>query len=606
MDYYGMKAQILSLFVVLLSISVLGQEIKPLAIPPGEQSIERVKTAATLAEGYFERNGTAASSVEISRRLLQEFLEKCDGLSEVPKKASPLAIADCETASQLHLRQAAMKKFPVLTDKELTKLAEKAYPLYKVGEKVKVNYMGNPRYGTTVEGTYYGTQGGIVRVGKHRIRLADMEGIEGNDVEMLKFNADAAGELRLKYIDKLKRNQDEARNFFLKEESEAFFTEELKACAAQNEADGYTAFGGSWLKPSALLTAVVEQTRGEYLQRKQKEQRHQLQAAAKSIGAQAESIMMRAMVFPANQRLNPEKVLEAQKAEAKRKAEAEAKRKQDEETRRQQAEEDAKRQDEELEARKQAATLAKKQMASSVTQEPGEEDKPLPFTKIVIAVMILVFVLAIAVSFFVFKIKQKRDKDRFKRFFEGKGEIQRDFWAMADADPEHFKYVAYMFPTIKEATNALRKLTYISASPNGDLKCSKDILFGVYPHLEGAVAFLGGANYHYAPWREATAVLPELPGATYFKVSTEPEVMLDVPDIEKMAADKNLKIENLGVEDITNPDGGITRCYKYRTDSEKSAKIFLEDFQVNEEGIVIHVETPEGIFGRDENGIFSV
>ena len=35
------------------------------------------------------------------------------------------------------------------------------------------------------------------------------------------------------------------------------------------------------------------------------------------------------------------------------------------------------------------------------------------------------------------------------------------------------------------------------------------------------------------------------------------------------------------------------------------AMLFLENFQVNEEGIVVQVETPDGVFGKDENGIYT-
>ena len=206
----------------------------------------------------------------------------------------------------------------------------------------------------------------------------------------------------------------------------------------------------------------------------------------------------------------------------------------------------------------------------------------------------------------ILKVKKKHEQDRFKKFFEGKGKTQKDFWEKAKADPENFKYVAYLFPSTKDATAALQKLTYITVTANGELKCTKDnLLFGTYPHQDGAVAYIGGTDFHYAPWREATAVLPELEGAQYFKVSTEPSVMLDVPDIDRMASEQNIKIESLGIEDVRETGGGVTRCYKYRAESKDMAMLFLENFQVNEEGIVVQVETPEGIWGKDENGIYT-
>ena len=129
--------------------------------------------------------------------------------------------------------------------------------------------------------------------------------------------------------------------------------------------------------------------------------------------------------------------------------------------------------------------------------------------RVVIAVCVfLVFVIAI-VGIMVWHKTQK--KDPFKKYFEGKGQLQKDFWAAAAADPDNFKYVAYMFPDLKEATAALGKLSYFNIGPGGDLKCVRDLRYGAYPHLDGAVCFVGGTKFTYALWKEASIVLPELP-----------------------------------------------------------------------------------------------
>ena len=33
---------------------------------------------------------------------------------------------------------------------------------------------------------------------------------------------------------------------------------------------------------------------------------------------------------------------------------------------------------------------------------------------------------------------------------------------------------------------------------------------------------------------------------------------------------------------------------------------FLENFNIQEAGIVVHIETPDGILGKDENGVFTL
>ena len=159
-----------------------------------------------------------------------------------------------------------------------------------------------------------------------------------------------------------------------------------------------------------------------------------------------------------------------------------------------------------------------------------------------------------------------------------------------------------MFPNEEEARNALLELSYISAMPNGILKCSKNIDYGTYPHNGKEVAFIGGTELHYAPWREATAVMPELPNAQYFKVSTEPSVQLEMPNM----AEQNIDIKDLGREEIRTEDGSIVLCYKYSCQSRDDAMYFLENLVLNEEGVTIQVETPEGYLGKDMEGIFEM
>ena len=224
--------------------------------------------------------------------------------------------------------------------------------------------------------------------------------------------------------------------------------------------------------------------------------------------------------------------------------------------------------------------------------------------RVVIAVCVFLVFVIVAAAIMVWHKTQK--KDPFKKYFEGKGQLQKDFWAAASADPDNFKYVAYMFPDLKEATAALGKLSYFNIGPGGDLKCVRDLRYGAYPHLDGAVCFVGGTKFTYALWKEASIVLPELPNASYFKVSTEPKVLLELPNLEQLSETENLHIESLGFEDIAGENGEFNRVFKYKTDTLEAARHFLDTIEVKEAGIIIHIETNEGIIGKDENGVFSI
>ena len=148
------------------------------------------------------------------------------------------------------------------------------------------------------------------------------------------------------------------------------------------------------------------------------------------------------------------------------------------------------------------------------------------------------------------------------------------------------------------ARAALLNLSYMRDN-SGQVKCRADILYGSYPHQDKAVAFLGGPRLGYAMWREATALWPELPGAEYFRVSTAPEVSLDVPDIQALMADKDINItfvERREAEDFT-------MHHIYNAPDEKSAMTFLEKVEIKSPDVNIVVETPDLIYRKNIKGL---
>ena len=101
-------------------------------------------------------------------------------------------------------------------------------------------------------------------------------------------------------------------------------------------------------------------------------------------------------------------------------------------------------------------------------------------------------------------------------------------------------------------------------------------------------------------------VWPELPNAAYFRQSSEPKVKLVMPSAEELSRQEGLEVEKLGAEDIRTESGEINRVFRYRCANRESALRFLALFKVEEEGIVVRVETAEGEFGKDINGVFTV
>ncbi len=572
------------------------------SIPGGQLSASRERDGIKLIMDYFRKNGTDKSDSAIAGALLGSFFNSHQNLVQEPRYHAKTPM-ECEQAAQQALQKAVDTAFPKYTDEELKKLAEKKHTLYKVGERVHVNFSTNNQVPRSVEGVYYGTTSGLVKVGNFRIRLDDMANVTGNKTEIERFSPDLTERLRNKYIEDLQFENAKKREEFINEKKDEIVKSTIGSFSRSNEEAGYTCFDGVWLKPADYLTALVGKARNLYAEELLAKQKAKVDKALANVRAQVVSQEYRTIITPDNKRINPKDVLEAQ-AEAERlKAAALAKKQAEAEARKREAEERAKAQEEAAIAKKEAAEQQKK-AESEPEEPPAEMHRSSSFAVVLVGMLIILGVIG-AVIVVVSKVKGKDDPDKYSKYFKGTSKVEEEFWGKAEADPENFKYVAYKFPSLKEATSALQKLSYITVNPNGDLKCLKEnLLFGVYQRRDGAVAYVGGTDYHYAPWREATAVLPELEGAEFFKVSTEPSVMLDVPDIDKMASEQNIKIENLGIEDVRDSDGGFLRRYKYRAESKDMAMLFLANFQVNEEGIVVEVETPEGILGKDEHGIF--
>ena len=101
-------------------------------------------------------------------------------------------------------------------------------------------------------------------------------------------------------------------------------------------------------------------------------------------------------------------------------------------------------------------------------------------------------------------------------------------------------------------------------------------------------------------------IWPELPHASYFRQSSEPKVKLVMPSAEELSRQEGLNVEKVSEEDVRTESGEINRVFRYRCANREDALKFLALFKVEEEGVVVRVETNEGEFGKDINGVFTV
>jgi hypothetical protein len=575
----------------------------PAVVPPGEQSAARVQSISAACEQVFQ-----ATKGQIREEDLQQEVRKLlSGKLDIPASTQPpIDELMFEDLAEKELLRRAVEAFPLPNQEGLTALAEKEYPLYKRGDQVKVVHKLNPFSIGVTSGVLYEARNGVIRVGNKSIRLRDMLGITDNEREALKFDEPSTLRRREEFIQELRTSTEAKRMAWREENSGAVFAEVKKKCGEQNERMGFTYLDDEWLNENDLYQRVVSSSFNRLLAKKNFEYAQKIKHQEDILLGQLEIRTAADRLSPAGQHISPaDEINRRQQAELARLAAEEQARqlalqkKAEEEARL--AEERAAKQRalEEAEAARKQAELEAQRMNINTEFQP---DETAGISPLLIGVLGLLIVAAV-VGIVIWRRKASEEID-VSKFFEGKGRVQKEFWARVDADPEHFKYVAYMFPNLSEASAALSKLSYIFTDKDGNLNCKRELHFGVYPHQGMAVCFVGGEKLNYACWREATAVLPELPNATYFKVSTEPEVMLELPDVDEMNKESHLQITSLGVEDVTNESGEFSRCFKYSAGSKEQALAFLGKTDVKEDGIVIHVETPEGIFGKDINGIF--
>ena len=589
-------------------------------------SPERIAAANELATAFFQNHPKDTAAKDAAAAIKPDFLQKFPNIPPVPKK-SAINLDDALKNKDKFLEERMEHAFPIPSDEELKLEAEKKFPLYKLGEKVKVTYKSpnqNKDIPNMYEGYYRGTTGPYIRINSTPIRIQDMRQVEGNELEILKFDPQGTAARRKEYILERKAEVNDKRATFLKEQRGFSTIQLIDNTVDANEAAGYTYANGEWLDVEGLLLRAVARARQNLENAAITQEQRKLAADRRMLNAQIESIAVNATLLPQGERINPERLiakqeaarqarekaieqkrLAAEAAKARERAEAEKAQKLAKEKELAEAQALAQQQAE-LDAEKRKKDNEKlNEMAREMAQTEQLKNMEMKSVmRIVIAICVFLIFLIVIAAIMVWHKTQK--KDPFKKYFEGKGQLQKDFWTAASADPDNFKYVAYMFPDLKEATQALGKLSYFNVGPGGELKCVRDLRYGVYPHLDGAICFVGGTKFTYALWKEASIVLPELPNASYFKVSTEPKVLLELPDLAQLSETQDLHITSLGFEDVEGENGEFNRVFKYKTDTIDSAKHFLDTIEIKEAGIIVHIETDEGIIGKDENGIFSI
>lgn len=547
-------------------------------------SKRRVDLLRRLTAEHLAEAGNDAPDNKTSREILRRFSAQepdCPTGTVVGKlRQDGEAIA----AAERIVADLVETRFPSPNVDKLKTEAQARYPIYQKGELIEFLYATNPQNVRRARGLYAGRNISTVLVGSSAILIDDIARVQGNDEVVLRFDPEASEALRREYVaDKLAEYRA-ARETYLAQASAYTRAKELERVRLANQTDGYIFADGQWTTARELVTALI----GEEKERIRRE----AQAAIERALAKKQERLAAAANLQATRERELASIVYANVNAA------------------------------DTAYRERVASAPKPVVDASPEPEPQPEvvfepvesipPPPPPIAESMQEVQLIPFwayavvgglvLVGIVIGILVWRRGAGGPSNDLKKFFQGRGKVQRTFWQMAEEKPNTFKYVAYRYNTAEEARQALLQLSYVSERVGGDLVCRHDIYFGFGPHQEKFVTFVGGEKLNYALWREASAVLPEFPGAEYFRVSTAPDVNVEIPNLDSLLADSKLQIEH--VENREGEGTDYSNYYIYRTLAKDNAMEFLKHASVQEAGVHVVVLTPDGVFGKDENGIY--
>ncbi len=177
------------------------------------------------------------------------------------------------------------------------------------------------------------------------------------------------------------------------------------------------------------------------------------------------------------------------------------------------------------------------------------------------------------------------------------------FWLAYNSRSRVEPHLLYSFQHENDARQALLSLDYIhQAQDTGKLICTKPIVFGVYGDAEASFeAVLCGKALALEQWQNAKAIFEKHGGI--LKSEEKPTKTDDSVSQKK----EDVALDQVKFKSEQSKPGafGTMNTYVvYTAPNSATAQAFLEEQKVTENFYYIVVETPEGNYGRDLEGIY--
>ena len=166
-----------------------------------------------------------------------------------------------------------------------------------------------------------------------------------------------------------------------------------------------------------------------------------------------------------------------------------------------------------------------------------------------------------------------------------------------------YPFVAYDFDNEKDAREALLDLPcFHVAEDSKRLICTEVLDFGCYQKASGPYsAFICGKDLTHELWEQAKTSFAKHNGT----ISNDQEPEKHSAPVQAATVARPDKV--VFVKDMSgqNSMGGIFTKKRYSAPDAASAKAFLQQHPVTERFYYIEIDTPEGNFGRDIQGIYT-
>lgn len=180
-------------------------------------------------------------------------------------------------------------------------------------------------------------------------------------------------------------------------------------------------------------------------------------------------------------------------------------------------------------------------------------------------------------------------------------DLATTYWVARISSPKKDPFVMYTFNNAEDAQNALLELPCIHlAEDTKNLICTEVLIFGFYSTNEGKYeAVICGDDLTPELWQKAKDSFGKHGGKR--KNDLEPEQQAARPTEAKEAQPSQVKFVR---EDRTQMQGQTMIYRIHQAPDAASAKAFLEQNPVNQNFYYIVVETPEGNYCRDIQGMY--